>query len=146
MDYGFVGDINFVNSAWLQKLLNQKLTPVIAPVTHDKNGQLLNTNADTIAREIARSMANDYAVTLIYSFEKNGVLQNTDDESSVIAKLNTASYKNLKEKDIIHSGMIPKLDNAFAALDSGVNKIIIGKAEELEKLINGSSGTTIINE
>ena len=146
IDYGFVGDIDKVNAEWVEELLNENLTPVIAPVTHDKKGQLLNTNADTIAQEIAKSMAGKYAVTLIYCFEKKGVLQNGDDENSVIAKINSSSYIDLKEKQIIHSGMIPKLDNAFAALFSGVKKAIIGKAEELSQLISGSSGTSIVNE
>lgn len=145
-DYGFVGDIDKVNAEWVEQLLNENLTPVIAPVTHDKKGQLLNTNADTIAQEIAKSMAGSYAVTLIYCFEKKGVLENPDDEDSVIEEINTTSYTDLKEKQIIHSGMIPKLDNAFAALNNGVKKAIIGKAEELDRLISGSSGTTIINE
>ncbi|HEY8687769.1 MAG TPA: acetylglutamate kinase [Chitinophagaceae bacterium] len=146
IDYGFVGDIDSINSDWLDKLLHENLVPVIAPVSHDKKGQLLNTNADTIAQEIAKCMAEKYAVTLIYSFEKKGVLQNSDDEDSVIEEINTASYKHLKEKKIIHSGMIPKLDNAFAALNSGVKKVVIGKAECLGQLISGSSGTSIINE
>ncbi len=144
-DYGFVGDIDKVNSEWLGKLLNEEVTPVIAPVTHNKKGQLLNTNADTIAQEIAKSMAASYSVTLIYCFEKKGVLEDSDDEDSVIEEINPVCYKDLKEKQIIHSGMIPKLDNAFAALNNGVKKAIIGKSEELCQLISGSSGTSIIN-
>lgn len=146
IDYGFVGDIDVINSEWLYQLLNEDLIPVIAPVSHDKNGQLLNTNADTIAQEIAKSLATKYAVTLIYCFEKKGVLQNVADEDSVINKIDPSFYKDLKEKQIIHSGMIPKLDNAFAALDKGVEKVIIGKAEELGQLISATSGTSIINE
>ena len=146
IDYGFVGDIDKVNSEWLGKLLEEDVTPVIAPVSHDNNGQLLNTNADTIAQEIAKSMATTYAVTLVYSFEKKGVLQNAEDDSSVINEIDPSSYKDLKERQIIHSGMIPKLDNAFAALTSGVKKVIIGKAEELGQLISGTSGTRIIND
>ena len=146
IDYGFVGDIDKVNSDWLSTLLNENVTPVIAAVTHDAKGQLLNTNADTIAQEIANSLANEYDVNLIYCFEKKGVLQNADDDNSVIAEIIPSFYKQLKEKGVIHSGMIPKLDNAYAALESGVKKVIIGKAEELEELISGSSGTTIVNE
>ena len=142
-DYGFVGDIDSINSDWLNRLLDDKLTPVIAPVSHDKKGQLLNTNADTIAQEIAKSMAHNYDVTLIYCFEKKGVLQNSDDEDSVIEEINAASYKSLKEKKIIHSGMIPKLDNAFVALNGGVKKVVIGKAEDLLHLITGDKGTGI---
>ncbi len=146
IDYGFVGDIDTVNIRLLNNLLEASITPVIAPITHDTKGQLLNTNADTIAQEISKSLTGSYAVTLIYCFEKNGVLENYEDESSVIAEINAASYKDLKEKQIIHSGMIPKLDNAFAALNNGVEKVIIGKAEELSQLISGTSGTRIANE
>lgn len=145
-DYGFAGDIDSVNSKWLNKLLEEDFVPVIAPVTHDKKGQLLNTNADTIAQEIAKSMAEQYAVTLVYSFEKKGVLQNSEDDDSVIAEITLSTFNSLKEKNIIHSGMIPKLDNAFLALGRGVKKVVIGKAEDLRQLISGSSGTTIINE
>ncbi len=146
IDYGFAGDIDKVNYELLINLLDGDLTPVIAPVTHNKKGQLLNTNADTIAQEIAKSMSNKYAVTLIYCFEKKGILQNEADENSLIPKINQSLYKDLKEKKIIHSGMIPKIDNAFAALESGVKKVIIGKAGELSQLISGSSGTSIANE
>jgi len=146
IDYGFAGDIDKVNSEWLRKLLENDFAPVIAPVTHDKKGQLLNTNADTIAQEIAKSITDQYKVTLIYCFEKKGVLENADDESTLISKINTSVYKELKEKKLIHSGMIPKLDNAFAALENGVKNVIIGKAEDLTQLIAGSSGTSICNE
>ena len=146
IDYGFVGDIDKVNSDWLSTLLNENVTPVIGAVTHDAKGQLLNTNADTIAQEIAKSLANEYDVNLIYCFEKKGVLQNVDDDNSVIAEINSSFYKQLKEKSVILSGMIPKLDNSFAALNSGVKKVVIGKAEDLGKLISGSSGTSIVNE
>jgi acetylglutamate kinase len=146
IDYGFAGDIDNVNNEWLIKLLDDDFTPVISPVTHDKKGQLLNTNADTIAQEIAKSVASQYSVTLIYCFEKKGVLKNPEDESSVIAKINSSTYNELKEKKIVHSGMIPKLDNAFTALESGVKNVIIGKAEQLTQLIARSSGTSIENE
>jgi len=146
IDYGFVGDIDSVNSKWLNKLLTENITPVIAPVSHDNKGQLLNTNADTIAQEIAKSITGHYDVSSIYCFEKRGVLQSAGDEDSVISEITPLSYKELKGKNIIHSGMIPKLDNAYAALNSGVKKVIIGKAEELEQVISGSSGTSIINE
>lgn len=146
IDFGFVGDIDTINSEWLDKLLHENLVPVIAPICHDKKGQLLNTNADTIAQEIAKSMAVKYEVTLIYSFEKKGVLQNSEDENSVIAEITLSSFTRLREKNIIHSGMIPKLHNAFTALDSGVKKVMIGKAEDLGQLISGTSGTSIIHE
>ena len=146
IDYGFVGDVDSVNSPLVKKLLDQNLALVFAPITHDQTGQLLNTNADTIAQEIAKAMGNVYEVKLIYSFEKSGVLMDADDESTVISSINPVYYKELKAKEKIFAGMIPKLDNAFEALNSGVSKVIIGKAENLEELIAGRSGTTIVNE
>ena len=146
IDYGFVGDVDSVNSPLVKKLLDQNLALVFAPITHDQTGQLLNTNADTIAQEIAKAMGNVYEVKLIYSFEKSGVLMDADDESTVIGSINPVYYKELKAKEKIFAGMIPKLDNAFEALNSGVSKVIIGKAENLEELIAGRSGTTIVNE
>jgi len=107
---------------------------------------LLNTNADTIAQEIAKSLSKKYLVQLIYSFEKSGVLRNVEDENSVIKQIDSTSYKKLKADQTIFAGMIPKLDNAFTALQSGVKKVIIGKAEELKNLIEGYAGTTIIDE
>ena len=118
----------------------------MAPITHDGKGQLLNTNADTIAQEIAKALSKIYRVTLIYSFEKAGVLLDTEKEDSVIPVLTPSKYEELRSKGKIFAGMIPKLDNAFAALKQGVNKVIIGQAENLATLISGKSGTSIINE
>jgi acetylglutamate kinase len=146
MDYGFVGDVDGINADLISSLLEKNLTPVFAPITHDQQGQLLNTNADTIAQELAKGLSNDFEVTLIYSFEKNGVLLDADDDSTVISVINPLTYKKLKAEEKIFAGMIPKLDNAFAALKSGVTKVIIGKAENLHKLISAKSGTTIVNE
>jgi acetylglutamate kinase len=146
IDYGFAGDVDQVNSDFLMELLNKNITIVFAPITHDRKGQLLNTNADTIAQELAKGLSADYTVTLIYSFEKSGVLLDANDDDTVIKKINTASYTQLKAEQKIFAGMIPKLDNAFTALNSGVSKVIIGKAENLKQLVAGSSGTTIINE
>jgi acetylglutamate kinase len=146
IDYGYVGDIDSINDAFLTNLLEKNLTIVVAPITHDGNGQLLNTNADTIAQEIAKALSKAYDVQLVYSFEKNGVLLDVNNENSVIKEINSTSYKKLKEEQAIFAGMIPKLDNAFTALQSGVNKVIIGKAEELKNLIGGYAGTTIVNE
>jgi acetylglutamate kinase len=109
-------------------------------------GQLLNTNADTIAQELAKAMSSHFNVQLIYSFEKTGVLLDADDDTTVIATLGPALYQQLKSKEKIFAGMIPKLDNAFAALSSGVHGVIIGKAEKLKELIDGRSGTNIVNE
>lgn len=145
IDYGFVGDVDSVNTPLLKNLLEQNLALVFAPITHDQGGQLLNTNADTIAQEIAKAMSSEYETELIYSFEKTGVLLNVDDESTVITNINPSYYEELKAKEKIFAGMIPKLDNAFAALKSGVSKVIIGKAENLSALISGTSGTIIEN-
>ncbi len=143
IDYGFVGDVDTVNTSFLKNLLDQNIAIVLAPITHNNEGQLLNTNADTIAQEIAKALSKLFEVSLIYSFEKSGVLKNADDDNSVISTINEISYQTLKEEKIIFAGMIPKLDNAFTALNSGVHKVIIGKAENLQALIEGNSGTTI---
>ncbi|HZZ75751.1 MAG TPA: acetylglutamate kinase [Puia sp.] len=146
VDYGFAGDIDQVETSWFIQLLLNGKTPVIAPITHDGKGQLLNTNADTIAQEIAKSLSSFFDVILIYSFEKPGVLEDVDNENSVIGKLYPGYYKELKEAEKIFAGMIPKLDNAFKAIKAGVQKVIIGKGQELDMLINGNSGTTISHE
>ena len=146
MDYGFVGDVDAINSSLQQNLLQQGLTPVLCPITHDKKGQLLNTNADTIAQETAKVLSSFYEIELIYSFEKNGVLLDVNNDSSVIKKLNAAYYRELKTEGKIFAGMIPKLDNAFSALEHGVKKIIIGKAEEIHELISGDKGTSISHD
>lgn len=148
IDYGFVGDIKseqLFSKNW-KIFLDNDLVPVVAPLTHNGKGQILNTNADTMAQEIAKVLSIDYEVNLIYSFEKTGVLLDVNDESSVIKKLTLDHYNELNAGGKIFAGMIPKLDNAFTALDNGVNKVIIGKAENLQTLISGTSGTTIINE
>jgi acetylglutamate kinase len=146
IDYGFVGDVDAVNSFFLNSLLLDNKIIVVAPITHDGKGQLLNTNADTIAQEIAKAMSSHFDVQLIYSFEKAGVLLDAADENTVIHSLNLSYYQQLKAEQKIFAGMIPKLDNAFAALRAGVKKVIIGKAENLQQLINGHSGTAIIND
>lgn len=146
LDYGYVGDIDAVNTDLLTTLLQKNITLVLAPITHDQQGQLLNTNADTIAQEVATSLSNQFDVRLIYCFEKSGVLLNAEDDSTVIPTLNRERYRQLKEKETIFAGMIPKLDNAFAALDRGVSRVIIGKAEQLPRLAAGRAGTTITND
>jgi acetylglutamate kinase len=147
IDYGFVGDVDMVNTTLLTNLLEQNISVILAPITHDRQGRLLNTNADTIAQEIAQAMGTFYEVDLIYSFEKSGVLMNADDDSTVINTINESSYRELKERSVIFAGMIPKLDNAFSALNKGVSRVIIGQAEQLEDLISGNAGTSInINE
>ncbi len=146
MDFGFVGDIDLINTKLIKTLLQENISIVFAPITHDQQGQLLNTNADTIAQEIAKAMSSWYEVELIYAFEKDGVLLDANDDTSVIPEIKPADYQQLKETKKIFAGMIPKLDNAFSALNSGVNKVIIGKAENLNQLVKGMSGTSIINE
>ena len=140
IDYGFVGDVDQVNTMLFSSLLEKELTIVVAPITQDKNGQLLNTNADTIAQEIAKAMSDLYNTTLIYSFEKKGVLKDVNDESSLIRSMNQDSYQILKNENLIFAGMVPKLDNAFAAIQSGVGRVIIGDGMELTALVNGTSG------
>ncbi|WP_151089152.1 acetylglutamate kinase [Hymenobacter baengnokdamensis] len=130
IDYGFVGDLTpaSVNAGLLQQLLTAGITPVLCPIIHDGHGQLLNTNADTIASAVAVALADFYSVTLHYCFEKNGVLRDVSDANSVIPKINFTSYAALKEQGVIADGMVPKLENAFAALHQGVTKVIIGHA------------------
>jgi len=143
LDYGFVGDIDEVNNDLFLQLISQGIMPVIAPITDDGMGQLLNTNADTIAAEIAKSLSQHFNVQLVYIFEKTGVLQNAEDESTVIPNLSYTYYQQLKSRGLIFAGMIPKLDNAFTVLNSGVQKIIIGSASQLSLVLKGESGTTI---
>jgi acetylglutamate kinase len=146
LDYGFAGDVDEVNAKFLHALLRQNASPVLSPITHDGKGQLLNTNADTVAQETAKALSQFYKVSLLYSFERAGVLLNAEDESTVIPVITPKIYKDLKEKGLVFAGMIPKLDNAFAALSSGVNKVIIGKAENLHRLVNSEAGTSIVHE
>ena len=143
IDFGFVGDIDQINTNLLNELLSKNRTLVIAPITHDGKGQLLNTNADTIAQSIATALASTYQVHLIYGFEKEGVLKDIQDSSSVILRINRPLYGTLKDQKVILDGMIPKIDNAYQALENGVQSVIIGKAEKMNELINGTAGTTI---
>lgn len=145
IDYGFVGDVDKVNTDFIIGVLQQGITPVVAPVTHDGKGQLLNTNADTIAQEIAQSLSSLYEVSLVYCFEKAGVLQDVHDETSVIKRINSDSYQALQSSKVIHSGMIPKLNNAFIALQKGVVTVTIGKAEDIASLVDQKSGTSIVH-
>lgn len=146
IDYGWVGDVDAVNAKLLSTLLQNGFSLVIAPITHNGEGQLLNTNADTIAQETAKAMSQFFDVQLIYGFEKSGVLRNAEDDGSVIPMISSTNYQALKEEKIIFGGMIPKLDNAFAALNSGVKEVIIGNALHLRELIYHTQGTKITNE
>jgi len=137
IDYGYVGDVIEVNGAHLRALLDNGLTPVIAPITYSTEGLLLNTNADTVASQTAIALAPD--VQLTFCFEKTGVLSNPDDESSLIARITTESYTQLKAEGIVSGGMIPKIDNAFAAIEHGVQSVRITHASNLQ-------GGTVIEE
>ena len=138
IDYGFVGDLDkdSVNTQNLASLLEAGSTPVFCALTHDGEGQLLNTNADTIASALAVALAGDYYTTLIYCFEKKGVLKDINDESSLIKEINPAGYEELKLHQVIHSGMLPKLDNAFSAIACGVSGVVIGHSDDLSNLKN----------
>jgi acetylglutamate kinase len=146
IDYGFVGDVTSesINNQLIKLFLQYGLVPVFAPLTHDGQGNLLNTNADTIAQELAKSMAQYMPVQLIYCFEKRGVLIDANDDDSVISSIAITDFNELKEKGLITGGMIPKLENAFTAIDKGVEKVIIGHADELPGLVSGKAGTWII--
>ena len=142
VDYGFVGDVDQANGEMLGRLIEAGITPVMAPLTHDGEGHILNTNADTIASETAKALADLYDVTLIFSFEKKGVLRNPDDDDSVIATINHADFARYKADGTISGGMLPKIENALNAVDAGVSKVII----TLATAIDGKHGTTIISE
>ena len=139
VDYGYVGDVKCVNASLLSSLIRQGIVPVLAPLTHDKQGHLLNTNADTIAGETAKALASFFDVTLIFCFEKKGVLADENDDETVIPELDRQFFKHYTEQGIIQGGMIPKLENAFEALDAGVKQVVITKASELNK----QSGTIV---
>jgi acetylglutamate kinase len=134
IDYGYVGDVIRVDSSVLINFLAQGITPVICALTHDGNGQILNTNADTIATEVGISIAKVSKVTLMYCFEQYGVLMDMEDKNSVISDLHPGYYQQLKAAGKISGGMIPKLDNAFKALGHGVNRVLITHYSSLEKL------------
>jgi acetylglutamate kinase len=136
IDYGFVGDIdeNSIKPDKIGKLLDAGFTPVFCAITHDGNGQLLNTNADTVASALAVALASSYETTLIYCFEKKGVLKDINDDESLIKELDPQYYEKLKNEQIIHSGMLPKLDNAFTAISGGVKAVIIGKSDDIGTL------------
>ena len=131
LDYGFVGDVKNVETSTLELLLNHGVSPVFCALTHDQNGQLLNTNADTIASELAIAFASKFEVELYYCFEKKGVLKDVNDDDSVIETITQSSYKELLDAQVIYAGMLPKLNNCFHALEHQVSKVCIGKPEML---------------
>lgn len=146
IDYGFVGDIDTkdVHSKILSLLLSNGLTPVIAPLTHDGQGSMLNTNADTIAAELAIALSGDYDVRLVYCFDKAGVLENVEDEGSVIPLITKEKYRSLTAEKKLFEGMIPKIDNAFSALDKGVGEVLIGHAKDILRNTTGETLGTLI--
>ncbi|TFD93247.1 acetylglutamate kinase [Dysgonomonas capnocytophagoides] len=140
IDYGFVGDVKHVKSETLQWLIDKDIVPIMAPLTHDGKGNILNTNADTIAAETAQAMSAHYDVTLVYCFEKKGVLMDENDDNSVISRLDKELYQKYIDEGVITGGMLPKLDNAFRSIEKGVKAVIITQASEIGK----DSGTRII--
>ncbi len=147
IDYGFVGDLDekSIERENLSKLIESGFIPVFSAITHDAEGQLLNTNADTIASALAIAMSKNYETSLIYCFEKKGVLMDVEDDNSLVKELNLISYEDLKAKGIIADGMLPKLHNAFEAINKGVKEVFIGKADDLSELkIKGEFGTRLI--
>ena len=139
IDYGFVGDVDRADGDMLSRLIEAGITPVMAPLTHDGEGHILNTNADTIASETAKALAPFYDVTLIFSFEKKGVLSNPDDDDSVIPVITHADFERYKADGTISGGMLPKIENALSAVDAGVSRVII----TLATAIDGQHGTII---
>ncbi len=138
VDYGWVGDVKQANDEMFSTLLNSSIVPVVAPLTHDGKGNMLNTNADTMAAQSAIACAKHFDVTLVFCFEKEGVLMDSDDDNSVIPIIDKAKYVQLREQGIVVDGMIPKLDNSFDTLDKGVREVIITKASNLCDLSRGT--------
>ena len=139
VDYGYVGDVKEVNAELLAGLIKQGIVPILAPLTHDKEGHLLNTNADTIAGEAAKALAKYFEITLMFCFEKKGVLMDENDDESVIPEIDREAFKKYVDEGIIQGGMIPKLENAFQAIDAGVRRVVITQASE----INNGTGTIV---
>ena len=145
VDFGFVGDVDSVDGSILGCLIEQGIVPVIAPLTYDGKGGLLNTNADTIASEVACGLAaQGYSVTLTYCFEKRGVLYNAEDENSVIPRMSEKDFRRLVEQGVVSDGMIPKLENAFRALRRGTESVVITSADHLN--VKDASGTILVKE
>lgn len=146
IDYGFAGDIKpgEINTAALHMLLQQDITPVVAPLSHDRKGQVLNTNADTIASSLAVALSKQYDVRLVYCFEKKGILLNIEDDDSVISLISKEKYRQLLRENKLFDGIIPKIDNAFAAIDSGVKEVLIGHADDLLQNLTAKTKGTLI--
>ena len=138
VDYGFVGDIDQVNADLLADLIAKGVVPVMCPIGHDTQGSLLNTNADTIAAEVAKALARNFEVTLVYCFEKRGVLRDADDDDSVIPCITQTEFPVLVEQGIVSGGMLPKLENAFDAIRAGVHEVVITRADALDHPSEGT--------
>lgn len=139
VDYGFVGDVEKVDASLLSDLIHKGVVPVMAPLTHDGKGHMLNTNADTIAGETAKALSEFFDVTLVFCFEKKGVLRDENDDDSVIPQITPDEFRCYVEDGVIQGGMIPKLENSFAAIHAGVTEVVI----TLATAINGNGGTRI---
>ncbi len=140
VDYGWAGDVDSANGEAFRSLLQQGVVPVVAPLTHDGCGHLLNTNADTMASHVARALAPHFEVMLVYAFEKPGVLLNANDEASVIPHISEADLRSLEARGVISGGMLPKLSNAFSAIHAGVRRVVITSVTDL----SGEKGTVIV--
>lgn len=138
VDYGFVGDIDKVNADLLVDLIGKGVVPVMSPIGHDTLGNLLNTNADTIASETAIALAKHAEVTLMFCFEKRGVLLNPEDDNSVIPSITSADFPRLVEEGVVSGGMLPKLENSFAAISSGVKEVVITQADAIDQPAEGT--------
>jgi acetylglutamate kinase len=144
VDYGFVGDVKDVNSSFLSHLLAANLVPVMAPLSHDGQGNMLNINADTVATTLAKAMAKSFRVTLLYCFELKGVLSDFEDKNSVISKMDYTTYQSLKQEGVISKGMIPKMDSSFDAIRNGANKVVICHSDDMLAVAEGKNlGTTL---
>ena len=141
VDFGFVGDVDRADGTRLAQLIDSGVVPVVAPLTHDGEGNMLNTNADTMASTVAKALASLFDVTLIFSFEKKGVLSNPDDDDSVIPTITRQSYEQYVKEGVISGGMMPKIENALEAVEAGVKRVII----TLATAIDGQHGTVILN-
>ena len=142
VDYGFVGDVEKVDASLLSELIHKGVVPVMAPLTHDGKGNMLNTNADTIAGETAKALSALFDVTLVYCFEKRGVLRDESDDDSVIPQITRSDFERYVVEGVIQGGMIPKLENAFQAIDAGVSEVVI----TLASAIGTADGTRIVRE
>ncbi len=144
VDYGFVGDVKDVNNAFISKVLDIGMIPVMSPLSHDGAGNMLNINADTVATTLSKAMSKNYNVTLLYCFELKGVLSDFENKDSVIPKLNYNSYQDLKQKGVISKGMIPKMDNSFDAIKNGVSIVVICHSDNMLMASRGIETGTVL--